>query len=319
MEIPHPPLYPRDDYVIGCRHRDQGRYHDAYVCFQKVLPSHKEYANAQFEVGCFKHIRKEPSYENFKKAAKLGHLESQIYIGEAHLSKKWEKYLEMAATKSAYAAMYLAEYNFQVIEKTKHAVARYDPEIHYWEERDKHKGIKYLRLAYELQSPRSYYKYYRLTDDIQWLKIAANAGHAKALYELGLKEGNAVQALKYFEEAAERGDIEALKWLEEHKPGNYRTHRLHIKAFSKRYQVSYLDEHLALRGDPEALMKMAGYFWLGIDRKRDHRKALDYIDKLERNNPAQAIKFRSYCHWKGEGLPRDLELAKNELHEEEKA
>lgn len=347
---PVPPPTSSPDYAAGRRHLDNERYADAYACFQRVLPSHIEYADAQFEIGCLRLIRNEQSSDFFKRAADLGHIDALIHVGLGHLgmdvhSEKGLRCLETAAYNSSYAAMYVAKYHLEVIAKdelglppTTSYSGRYSPTISY-SERDLDKGIYYLRWAVGLRSAEGIYQLYLYASSanrewteynttnskrilsnfeeisaLDWLKKAAEAGHAKALYELGLKERDAAQALKYFEEAAERGSIEALKWLEAHKPADYKTHRKHIEAFSEKYELFYLDEHLALRGDPEALMKMAGRHWLGIDCKRDRGKALEYIDRLGRIDPVRANKFRSYCHWK-EG---DLTLAKKMFNQEEK-
>lgn len=333
------------DYEEGCRHRNEERYDAAYACFQRVLPSHENYPSAQFELGCFKQIRKEPSFQHFEKAADLGHTKAQVYVGQTLVAQGNEKgwhYLERAGTKSAVAAMLVAKYNMEMVV---HRMG--ETPIFYPGERNWKKAYNYLRLAGLNGSSESPYQLYQFALDPQkfkkmcpeayrisphagnWLMYAAGAGHPQALYKLGLfflcEKEDTVQALKCFQEAAKNGSVEALVKLEEFYTNEahfrpklaekYRTLRQQIEFFSKRLTFSPIDDALAKRGDQEALMKMATCYWLGIgDCERNGETAFKYIGRLRRINSTLANRFLSYFYWKA----GDLELAKKVLNEEQK-
>lgn len=353
--LPAPTSSP--DFAQGCLHRDQERYAAASACFARILPSHIEYPNAQFELGCFKLIKKEPYFDHFVKAADLGHTDAQIYVGLYLAEKNKDRnegwpYLDKAGKNSAYAALMVAKHNLEIIAKSTGSTK--EPE-YYYQERHRSKGDRYLLLAIQLESAQAINQLYLFARDatsfskrfpkkyeeepyaFKWLERAADAGSEEALCELGFyyyKNRDSERALFYLQGAADRGEIKALTKLEAvytsgdlvaqnlDKASDYRAQRQHIEAFLKKYQMSYLDSHFAARGMPYALMVMAGRYWLGVQCKRDRGKALEYIDKLGRlHNPLLANRFLAYCRWKGEGCERDLELAKKRLQpgqEEEK-
>jgi TPR repeat protein len=139
-------------------------------------------------------------------------------------------------------------------------------------------------------------------EGIEWLKRAADFGDLSALVPLGIaySDGTVREDLTlanmYFEEAAERGDAEAMY--------RYANNLRNGKGISKNEKEAFRwYEKASAEGHLDAMNQLAICYNSGFGTTKNQKKAFDLFEKAASLGQMQATANLAVCYAKGLGVP----------------